>query len=175
MPSFVSLVGLRSRALCKGVWYRINPAARALIDAAILYLRRGGRIKSQASADAIRRAAEEGLALATPVRLLAKTVGHVIARVWGIAVDEETAVALGLQWQNTPKRWRSDAAKPLGFPKVSTYARRVAVPAPRSPPPRRLCHPSGPPPASRHRLRHQTPRRPRPISAADADVVDVPR
>jgi len=110
VPSFVSLSALKSRALRKGVWYRINPAARALIDAAILYLRRGGRIKSQALADALRRAAEEVLALATPVRLLAKAVEHIIARTRGIAVDEGTAVALGLQWQNTPKRWRRAVA-----------------------------------------------------------------
>jgi hypothetical protein len=42
--------------------------------------------------------------------------------------------------------------------------RRVAAPAPRLPPLRRLCHPSDPPPASHHHLRLEayTPRYPRP-------------
>jgi hypothetical protein len=35
VPSLVSLRGLKSRALRKGIWYKINPAARALIDAAL--------------------------------------------------------------------------------------------------------------------------------------------
>jgi len=110
VPSFVPLSAFKSRALRKGVWFRVRPAARALIDATILYLRRGGRITSPALADALRRAAEEVLALATPVRLLAKAVGQIIARTRGIAVDEETAVALGLRWQSTPKRWRRAVA-----------------------------------------------------------------
>ncbi len=39
VSSFVSLSALKSRALRRGVWFRVGPAARALIDAAILYLR----------------------------------------------------------------------------------------------------------------------------------------
>jgi hypothetical protein len=112
VPSFVSLSALKSRALRKGVWYKINPAARALIDAAILYLKKGGRIKSPALIDALRRAAEEVLSLTTPIRILAKAVGYAVARRLGVEVDEEKAVALGLQWLNTPKRWRRDVAAP---------------------------------------------------------------
>jgi hypothetical protein len=112
VPSLVSLSALKSRALRKGVWYKINPAARALIDAAILYLRRGGRIKSQALLETLRRAAEEVLALTTPMRVLAKAVGYAVARRLGMEIDEEKAIALGLQWLNTPKRWRKDAATP---------------------------------------------------------------
>ena len=40
VPSLLSLSALKSRALRKGIWYKINPAARALIDAAILFLKR---------------------------------------------------------------------------------------------------------------------------------------
>jgi cytochrome P450 len=58
--------------LRKGAWFRVGPAARALIDAALLYLRRGGRIKSPALLEALRRAAEEVLRLTTPVRVLAR-------------------------------------------------------------------------------------------------------
>ena len=112
VPSLVSLSALKSRALRKGVWHKISPAARALIDAAILYLRAGGRIKSQALIDALRRAAEEVLRLTTPIRVLAKAVGYAVARRLGVEVDEERAIALGLQWLNTPKRWRRDVAAP---------------------------------------------------------------
>lgn len=107
VPSLVSLAALKSRALRKGAWYRVSPAARALIDAAILYLRRGGRIKSPALLEALRKAAEEVLRLTTPVRVLAKAVGYAVARRLGVEIDEERAIALGLQWLNTPKRWRA--------------------------------------------------------------------
>jgi hypothetical protein len=112
VPSFFSLSALKSRALRKGVWFRVSPPARALIDAAIFYLKRGGRIKSPALIDALRRAAEEVLRLATPIRVLAKAVGYAIARRLGVEIDEEKAVALGLQWLNTPKRWRKDVTTP---------------------------------------------------------------
>ena len=107
VPSFVSLSALKSRALRKGAWFRVSPAAKALIDAAILYLRRGGRIKSPALAEALRKAAEEVLSLITPIRMLAKAVGYAMARQLGIEVDEEKAIALGIQWLNTPRRWKS--------------------------------------------------------------------
>jgi hypothetical protein len=107
VPSFVLLVGLKSRALRRGVWFRVSPAARALIDAAILYLKRGGRIKSPALLETLRKAAEEVLTLATPMRVLAETIGRLIAKRLGVDVDEERAVALGIQWLNTPKKWKS--------------------------------------------------------------------
>jgi|GEM_PF-1199006 len=110
VPSLVSLSALKSRALRKGAWFRAHPAARALIDAAILYLKRGGRIKSPALAEALRKAAEEVLRLTTPIRVLAKAVGYALARQLGVEVDEERAVALGLQWLNTPRGWRRAVA-----------------------------------------------------------------
>ncbi len=112
VPSLVSLSALKSRALRKGIWYRVSPAARALIDAAILYLRRGGRIKSPALIDALRRAAEEVLRLTTPIRILAKALGYAVAKRLGVEVDEERATALGIQWLNTPRRWRKDLTTP---------------------------------------------------------------
>jgi hypothetical protein len=110
VPSFLSLSALKSRALRRGVWFRVSPAARALIDAAILYLRRGGRIKSPALAEALRKAAEEVLRLTTPIRLLAKAAGYALARRLGIEIDEEKATALGLQWLNTPRGWKRTVA-----------------------------------------------------------------
>jgi len=112
VPSLVSLSALKSRALRKGAWFRVGPAARALIDAALLYLRRGGRIKSPALLEALRKAAEEVLRLTTPMRVLAKAAGYAMARKLGVEIDEERAVALGIQWLNTPKRWRKDVAAP---------------------------------------------------------------
>jgi hypothetical protein len=112
VPSLLSLSALKSRALRKGAWFRVSPAARALIDVAILYLKRGGRIKSPALLEALRKAAKEVLRLTTPIRVLAKAVGYAVARRLGVEVDEERAIALGLQWLNTPKRWRRDVAAP---------------------------------------------------------------
>ena len=107
MPSFVSLSALKSRALRRGVWFRVSPAARALIDAVLLYLKRSGRVKSPTLLEALRKAAEEVLRLTTPIRVLAKAVGYAVARRLGVEVDEEKAVALGLQWLNTPRKWKS--------------------------------------------------------------------
>jgi hypothetical protein len=112
VPSLLSLSALKSRALRRGVWFRVGPAARALINAALLYLRRGGRIKSPALAEALRKAAEEVLHLTTPIRVLAKAVGYALARQLGVEIDEENAIALGLQWLNTPKKWRKEVTTP---------------------------------------------------------------
>jgi hypothetical protein len=106
VPSLVSLSALKSRALRRGIWFRVSPAARALIDAAILYLRAGGRIKSPTLLEALRKAAEEVLRLAAPIRILAKAVGYAVARQLGVEIVEEKAIALGIQWLNTPRRWR---------------------------------------------------------------------
>nr|KJR72778.1 MAG: hypothetical protein TU35_09835 [Thermoproteus sp. AZ2] len=105
VPTLHSLVALKSRALRRGVWFRVGPAARALIDAAIYYLRGGGRLKSPALVQALKRAAEEVLAKALPLAVRAKIIGRALAG----EVDEERALAIGLQWLNTPRRWR----KPL--------------------------------------------------------------
>jgi hypothetical protein len=112
VPSLLSLSALKSRALRRGVWLRVGPAARALINAALLYLRRGGRIKSPALVEALRKAAEEVLRLTTPIRVLAKAVGYALARQLGVEIDEENAIALGLQWLNTPKKWRKEVTTP---------------------------------------------------------------
>jgi ribosomal protein S7 len=39
-------------------------------------------------------------------------VGYAVARQLGVEVDEEKAVALGIQWLNTPKRWRKEVTMP---------------------------------------------------------------
>jgi hypothetical protein len=50
--------------------------------------------------------------MVSPIRVLAKAVGYALARQLGVEIDEEKAIALGLQWLNTPRRWRKDAATP---------------------------------------------------------------
>ncbi|NYR15061.1 hypothetical protein [Pyrobaculum arsenaticum] len=112
VPTLLSLRALKSRALRRGVWLRLDPAARALLDASILYLRRGGRIRSQTLVESLRAVAERVLVLTTPIRVLAKAIGTAIARARGVEVDEEKAVALGLQWMNTPKRYKLKLVEP---------------------------------------------------------------
>jgi hypothetical protein len=109
-PTLLTLNSLQSRALRRGVWARVSPAARALVDAAILYLRRGGRIKSPALVDALRKVEEGILKLTIHLKHLAKAVGLAIARARGVEIDEEKAVALGIQWLNTPRRWKAAVA-----------------------------------------------------------------
>ena len=108
VPTLLSLKALKSRALRKGVWFKLDPAARALLDATILYLKKGGRIRSPALAEALRTVAEKILTLTKPIRLLAKAVGMAIARAKGLKADEELAVVLGLQWINTPRRYKGE-------------------------------------------------------------------
>ncbi len=127
VPSLVSLSALKSRALRRGVWFRVGPAARALIDVAILYLRRGGRIKSPALIDALRRAAEEVLRLTTPIRVLAKAVGYAVARRLGVEVDEEKAIALGIQWLNNAEEVESRNSLKPGAPSSTRASRRGAT------------------------------------------------
>lgn len=116
MPLAVGLrlVALRARALRLGVWRFVSPTARALIEAAIHFLRRGGRIKSQTLLAALQKAINEVMQLVTPLRQKAIALGRAIARQRGVEVDEERALALGLQILNTPGRWRPRiAAWPL--------------------------------------------------------------
>jgi hypothetical protein len=112
VPSFLSLSALKSRALRRGAWFKVGPAARALIDAAVLYLKRGRPHKIASPRRGLKKAAEEILRLAAPLCVLAKAVGYAVARQLGVEIDEEKAVALGLQWLNTPKRWRKEITTP---------------------------------------------------------------
>jgi len=107
-PVLHKLLAVRSLALRRGVWHRVRPAARALIDAVIIHLRKGGRVKSPALLDALKRAVEEALSLAAPLRVKAKAIGYAIAARLGLTVDEERAIALGIQLINTPKRYRGE-------------------------------------------------------------------
>ncbi|MEM1637593.1 MAG: hypothetical protein QW247_07740 [Pyrobaculum sp.] len=101
------LSAVRALALRRGVWFRVRPPARALIEAVLLHLKRGGRVKSPALLTALEEAVKEVLTLALPLRVKAKAIGYAIAKRLKIEIDEEKAVALGIQWINTPKRYRT--------------------------------------------------------------------
>lgn len=106
---FLRLSAARALALRRGVWFRVRPPARALIEAVLLHLKRGGRVRSEVLLKALEAAVKEILSLALPLRVKAKAIGYAIAKRLGIKVDEEKAVALGIQWINTPKRYRTAA------------------------------------------------------------------
>ncbi|MEM1597654.1 MAG: hypothetical protein QW598_01580 [Pyrobaculum sp.] len=109
------LSAARALALRRGVWFRVRPPARALIEAVLLHLKRGGKIRSVVLLKALEAAVREALSLALPLRVRAKALGYAIARRLGVEVDEEKALALGLQWINTPRRYRT-AVDPLDAP-----------------------------------------------------------
>ena len=106
VPTLLSLKAFKSRALRRGVWFRLDRAARALLDVTILYLKKGGRIRSPVLAQALKATAEKILALTTPLRVLAKAISTAIARAKGIEAGEERAVAPGLQWVNMPDKYK---------------------------------------------------------------------
>lgn len=97
------LVAVKRRTLRRGAWFRVPAVKRALIDAAIAYLRRGGRAGPRLFS-ALREAVEEVLRRALTLRELARRIGRALAG--GREVEDEVAVALGLQWMNTPRRYR---------------------------------------------------------------------
>ncbi|MEL9989903.1 MAG: hypothetical protein QXP98_03930 [Thermoproteus sp.] len=101
------LSAVRALALRRGVWFRVRPPARALIESVLFHLKRGGRVKSPALLTALEEAVREILSLTLPLRIKAKAIGYAIAKRLGVKVDEEKAVALGIQWMNTPKRYRT--------------------------------------------------------------------
>ncbi|MEL9989911.1 MAG: hypothetical protein QXP98_03890 [Thermoproteus sp.] len=101
------LSAVRSLALRRGVWLKASPTARALIESVVFHLKRGGRVKSPALLTALEEAVKEVLTLALPLRVKAKAIGYAIAKRLKIEIDEEKAVALGIQWINTPKRYRA--------------------------------------------------------------------
>ncbi|MGB9705649.1 MAG: hypothetical protein ACPL3C_09380 [Pyrobaculum sp.] len=105
-PTLLTLKSLQSRALRKRVWSKISPAARSLVNAAILYLRKSGRTESPAHVEALRKVKEGNLKLTIPLRHLGKAVELAKVRTTWVEVDNEKAVALGIQWLNMPRSRR---------------------------------------------------------------------
>ncbi len=97
------LTHVRVLAIRSGSWWRVNPLRRALINAAIAYLRGGGfTIRSAALMGMLRDAVIDVL-INTVVRKLS-FVAYVVGTRLGGGVGNP--VIAGLQWLNRPTQYR---------------------------------------------------------------------
>ncbi|WP_054853115.1 hypothetical protein [Vulcanisaeta distributa] len=95
------LIHVRALAIRRGSWWRINPFKRALINAAITYMRAGFIIRSTALIGMLRDAVIDVL-INTVIRKLS-----FIAYVVGTRLGEPSnPVIAGLQWLNRPMQYR---------------------------------------------------------------------
>lgn len=106
--SLQTLLLIRRRALRFGIWFRVEPLRRALLDATIAYLRSGRIIKSLRLLGMVREALAEVLALLIirKTSTLAYIIGTKILGMVG-----KTAVIAGIQWLNTPLIYRTQEAR----------------------------------------------------------------
>ncbi|MGC8542564.1 MAG: hypothetical protein ACP5NQ_01380 [Vulcanisaeta sp.] len=96
------LLHVRSLAIRVNSWWRVNPLRRALLNAAIMYLRMGFIVKSRALINMLRDAVIEALLGAVMRRL--SFVAYVVGiRIAGHGKDP---VIAGLQWLNRPGHYR---------------------------------------------------------------------
>ena len=106
------LIQLRRKAIRAQVWWRIEPLRRALIDAAIMFLRRGGAIRSHRLIILIREVLIEILThiLSRNLVFTAYLVGMELVRRFGRFLGAVRSVKyviyLGIQWLNTPLIFR---------------------------------------------------------------------
>lgn len=107
--SLRTLVVVRRRAFRVGVWFRVDPFRRGLIDAAIAYLKSGWVMRSRRLIEAVRQALAEVLALIILRRTatLAYIVGMRIVKKLGGMVNGKLAIIVGLQWLNTPPEYKT--------------------------------------------------------------------
>ena len=106
-----TLPALRTRAIRLGVWWRVSPLRRGLVDSVILFIRRGGVVKSPSLLAAIRQAALEVLTLILSRRLtlVAYLIGlRLLGRARQLVSGVRAVVALGIMWMNTPNWYRPD-------------------------------------------------------------------
>ncbi|MFP3074779.1 MAG: hypothetical protein RXR04_06785 [Caldivirga sp.] len=104
---------LRTGASRLGVWWRVSPLRRGLMDSVILFIRRGGVVESPGLLAAIRQAALEVLTLMLSRRLtlVAYLIGlRLLGRVRQLVGGIRAVVALGIMWINTPNWYRPDIA-----------------------------------------------------------------
>ncbi len=106
------LIALRRRAVRLGLWWRVKPLRRALVDSVIMYIRRGGVVKSPSLLAQLRQAAIEVLVqiLAGKLTLVAYLIGvKLVGKVKGLVANGvRDLVALGIMWLNTPNWYRPD-------------------------------------------------------------------
>ncbi|MEM1597647.1 MAG: hypothetical protein QW598_01545 [Pyrobaculum sp.] len=72
-----------SIALRRGVWFRVRPPARALIEAVLLHLKRGGRVRSLTLFKGVKR----GIRASPLPQRRAKTTRYAIAERLRIETD----------------------------------------------------------------------------------------
>ncbi len=103
------IISVRRRAIRLGVWWRVNPLRRGLLEASIQYLRRGLRFRSPRALEMLREAVIEVLTLVLmrSVRFMAFIIGSRIARALGRVVRAVELIAIGIQWLNTPPEYRT--------------------------------------------------------------------
>ena len=95
------LVHVRALAIRSGSWWRVNPLKRALINAAITYLRSGLTIRSVILINMLRDAIIDVLT-GTTVRKLSFIAYVVGTRLGGLG----NPIITGLQWLNRPIQYR---------------------------------------------------------------------
>ena len=103
------IVSVRRRAIRLGVWWRIDPLRRGLLEASIQYLRRGLRFRSPRALAMLKNAVIEVLTLVLmrSVRFMAFMIGSRIARALGRVIRVAELIAIGIQWLNTPPEYRA--------------------------------------------------------------------
>jgi hypothetical protein len=103
------IISVRRRAIRLGVWWRVDPLRRGLLEASIQYLRRGLRFRSPRALAMLREAIIEALTLVLmrSIRFMAFIIGSRIARAFGRVVRVAELIAVGIQWLNTPPEYRA--------------------------------------------------------------------
>ena len=107
----LTLVVLRRRAVRSGAWWRVKPLSRALIESVMLFIKRGGVIKSSSLLTQLRLAVIEVLAqlLSGKLTLVAYLAGLRIMQAKGFTLDSvRSIVSLGIMWLRTPRLYRVD-------------------------------------------------------------------
>ena len=107
----LTLVVLRRRAVRSGAWWRVKPLSRALIESVMLFIKRGGVIRSSSLLTQLRLAVIEAIAqvLSGKLTLVAYLVGLRIMRAKGIVLDSvKSIISLGIMWLKTPRLYRVD-------------------------------------------------------------------
>ncbi|ADY01249.1 hypothetical protein VMUT_1042 [Vulcanisaeta moutnovskia 768-28] len=103
---------MKRKAVRMGIWWRMQPLKRALLDATIMFLRRGGVVRAVRLINMIKEIVQELLTyiLSRKVVFVAYLVGKELVRRFreylGIVNDVKYIIHLGIQWLNTPLIYR---------------------------------------------------------------------
>ena len=106
------LISVKRKAVRMGIWWRMQPLKRALLDATIMFLRRGGVVRAVRLINMIKEIVQELLTyiLSRKVVFVAYLVGKELVRRFreylGIVNDVKYIIHLGIQWLNIPLIYR---------------------------------------------------------------------